>query len=226
MTSSISTRTEPTAQRVQHLAEEIVNSITHGIGTALSIAGMTLLLAYASLDADPWKIASFAIYGTSLTLLYLASTLYHGFQHPRLKQVFNIIDHCAIYLLIAGTYTPFLLVNMRGPVGWAVFGIIWALALTGIAFKIRFGQKYPIFSVATYLLMGWLMIFASAELLEKVGQGGVMLLVAGGLAYSLGVIFFLMERMPYAHAIWHLFVLGGSVLHFFAVYHYVLPTPI
>lgn len=208
------------------LAEEVVNSLTHGVGAALSIAGMTLLLAFASQDADPWKLVSFAIYGASLTLLYLASTLYHGFQHPRLKHLFNLFDHCAIYLLIAGTYTPFLLVNLRGPVGWTLLAIIWSLAIAGILFKLRFGERYKVVGLASYLLMGWLMIFASAELIANVERGGLILLGAGGLAYSIGVLFYLMKQVRFSHAVWHLFVLAGSLCHYFAIFHYVLPHPL
>ena len=211
-------------EQAYSLAEEVLNSLTHGVGAALSIAGMTLLLAFASLDADPWKITSFAIYGTSLTLLYLASTLYHGFQHPTLKRAFKLLDHCAIFLLIAGTYTPFLLVNMRDTVGWTLFALIWGLAFAGILFKLVFGSRYRIFSVSIYLLMGWMIIFASSELAAKVEQGGIVLIAAGGITYSLGIIFYLWKRMPYAHSIWHLFVLGGSICHYLAVFHYVLPV--
>ncbi len=226
MSANLATKAKQKIEPVYSLAEEVVNSLTHGIGAALSIAGMTLLLAYAALDADPWKIVSFAIYGATLTLLYLASTLYHSFQNPALKQVFKIIDHCAIYLLIAGTYTPFLLVNMRGSVGWTLFAVIWGLAIAGICFKLIFGARYRILSVAIYLLMGWMIIFASAELVQKVEQGGVTLIAAGGIVYTLGVIFYLLKRMPFAHGIWHLFVLGGSICHFFAVFNYVLPVSV
>ncbi len=224
----MSRQTETDAARnVQPLyavAEEIANSLTHGLGCALSVVGMVLLLAFASTQADPWKIVSFTIYGTSLILLFLASTLYHGFRHPELKRIFKIIDHCAIFLLIAGTYTPFLLVNMRGPTGWTLFAIIWGLAFAGIVFKIFFAGRFQILSVSIYLLMGWLIVFASSELVAKVAEGGVTLLAAGGITYSIGVIFYMLKRVPYTHAIWHLFVLGGSLCHFLAVFYYVLPS--
>src|SRR5690606_7435202 len=184
------------SQPVYAVAEEIANSLTHGLGCALSVVGLVLLLAFASTQADPWKIVSFAIYGTSLILLFLASTLYHGVRHPELKRIFKIIDHCAIFLLIAGTYTPFLLVNMRGPTGWTLFAIIWGLAFAGIIFKIFFAGRFQILSVSIYLLMGWLIVFASSELVAKVAEGGVMLLAAGGITYSIGVIFYMLKRVP------------------------------
>jgi hemolysin III len=212
------------ASRAYSLAEEVLNSLTHGIGAALSIVGMTLLLAFAGLDADFWKLTSFAIYGVSLTLLYLSSTLYHGFHDPMLKRAFKIVDHCAIYLLIAGTYTPFLLVNLRGSVGWTLFAVIWGLALAGICFKLLFGSRYRILSVSTYLLMGWLIVFASTEMVASIERGGILLLAAGGITYSLGVIFYLWKRLPYSHPIWHLFVLGGSICHYLAIFYYVLPV--
>lgn len=206
--------------------EEVLNSLTHGIGAGLSIAGMVVLIVLASMEADAWKIVSFSIYGASLALLYLASTLYHAIPHPRLKRPLKMLDHCAIFLLIAGTYTPFLLVNLRGPLGWTLFGVVWGLAVAGITLKLVFGHRYQKLQLGIYLGMGWLIIFASAQLAASVNSTGLALVVAGGVTYTLGVIFYVWERLPFNHAIWHLFVVGGSVCHFFAVYYGVLQGPV
>ncbi|MBD3895360.1 hemolysin III family protein [Halomonas sp. ML-15] len=205
--------------------EELLNSISHGIGAILSLAGVAVLIVLASLatHTDPWKIIGISLYGASLVLLYTASTLYHGIKHPRLKRLFQHLDHCAIYLLIAGTYTPFLLVNMRGPTGWTLFAIVWSLALFGIACKLIWPQRFTVMRIANYLLMGWLMVFASGELTTSLATSGIVLLAAGGITYTLGVVFFAINAIPYNHAIWHLFVLGGSTCHYFAVYAAVLP---
>ncbi|MDI4661396.1 MULTISPECIES: hemolysin III family protein [Cobetia] len=205
--------------------EEWLHSASHGIGAVMGLVGMIVLIVMASLAAevDPWKIVSVSLYGLTLVVLYAASTLYHGIRHPRLKYAFQLLDHCAIYLLIAGTYTPFLLVNLRGPTGWTLFAIIWSLALGGIFLKLRWPERFSALRVSVYLLMGWLIVFASPMLVEKLSETGLVLLVAGGITYTLGVIFFLMTRLRYHHAIWHLFVLGGSTCHFFAIYTAVLP---
>jgi len=215
-------------QHSQHhhsVSEELLNSVSHGIGAVLSLIGVVVLIVMASIAAhvDPWKIASIGLYGVSLVLLYTVSTLYHGFKHPRLKQRFQHLDHCAIYLLIAGTYTPFLLVNMRGPTGWTLFAIVWSLALFGIACKLIWPHRFTVMRVAIYLIMGWLIIFASGEMTTSLSNVGIVLLAAGGITYTLGVIFFAISAIPYNHAIWHLFVLGGSTCHYFAVYTSVLP---
>ncbi|MBA3981337.1 MAG: hemolysin III [Alcanivorax sp.] len=203
--------------------EENLNSLTHGIGAALSVFGTVLLVVMAARLGDPWKIVSFTVFGVSLTLLYLSSALYHGFRSERWRSLFKMLDHCAIFLLIAGTYTPFLLVNMRGTTGWILFGVIWGLALTGVALKLAFGHRYKILRVVIYLLMGWLVMFASGELLASINSIGFWLLLAGGVTYTLGVVFYLVHLIPFNHAIWHLFVVGGSVCHFLAVYFGVLP---
>lgn len=204
--------------------EELANSITHAIGVALSLAALVILVVYAAMQGDGWKIVSFSIYGTSLVLLYTASTLYHSFSSERAKHYLKILDHAAIYLLIAGTYTPFLLVMIRGNWGWTLFGIIWGLAITGIIFKLFFVNRFRIISTIIYLLMGWLILVAFRPLIAHVPENGLYWLLAGGLSYSFGVIFYLWEKIPYHHAIWHLFVLGGSIFHFFAVLFYVLPS--
>ncbi|MCA8866294.1 hemolysin III family protein [Halomonas sp. SBBP1] len=207
------------------VVEEWLHSITHGIGAVLSLVGMVVLLVAASVAAhvDPWKIVSLSLYGTTLVLLYTASTLYHGIPHQRWKQRFQLLDHCAIYLLIAGTYTPFLLVNMRGTTGWVLFAAVWSLALVGIACLLLWPQRFSILRVAIYLLMGWLIVLASGEMATSLSTTGIVLLAAGGITYTLGVIFYAVRAIPYNHAIWHLFVVAGSVCHYFAVYNAVLP---
>lgn len=204
--------------------EELANSITHAIGVALSLAALVILVVYAAMQGDGWKVVSFSIYGTTLVLLYTASTLYHSFSSERARHYLKIFDHSAIYLLIAGTYTPFLLVMIRGAWGWTLFGIIWGLAIVGIIFKLFFVHRFNVVSTIIYLLMGWLILIAFRPLITYVPENGLYWLLAGGLSYSFGVIFYLWKRIPYHHAIWHLFVLGGSICHFFAVLFYVLPS--
>jgi len=205
------------------LGEEIANSITHGIGAGLSIAGLTLLVVLAVLFGDVWRVVSFSIYGSTLIILYLASTLYHGLQYPPAKRVFQIIDHAAIYLLIAGTYTPFLLVSMRGTWGWSWLVIIWSLALLGVGSKILFIDRYDLLFVVLYVLMGWLGVVALQEIITTMPFGALAWLVVGGLFYTVGVLFYVWHRVPYMHTVWHLFVLGGSACHYFSILFYVLP---
>lgn len=214
---------ETLSRKRHHLLDELLSSVTHGVGVALSVVGTVVLITAASRLGDLWKIVSFSVFGASLILLYLASTLYHSTRHPKLRQGFQMLDHCAIFLLIAGTYTPFLLVNMRGPVGWTLFGVIWGLALTGVILKLIFGQRYKLARVIIYLTMGWLIIFASSTLVETLSSHAIGLTLAGGIIYTLGVIFYLGHRIPFNHAIWHLFVMAGSACHFYAVYYGVLP---
>ncbi|RME46634.1 MAG: hypothetical protein D6796_08775 [Caldilineae bacterium] len=206
------------------LGEEIANGITHGIGTGLSIAGLTLLVALAALFGDVWRVVSFAIYGATLILAYLASTLYHSLQHPGAKRVFRVIDHASIYFLIAGTYTPFLLVSVRGAWGWTLLVLVWGLALVGAGLKIFFIHRFERLSVLAYILMGWLSVVVLKEVLFHMPLGGLILLAAGGVAYTGGVIFYAWQKLPYNHAIWHLFVLAGSICHYFAVFFYLLPA--
>ena len=208
----------------QSLGEEIANAITHGIGALLSIAGLIILIVFASLKGDVWHIVSFSIFGACLVLLYTASTLYHSLQGRRVKKVFRIMDHAAIYMLIAGTYTPFTLTLLRGGWGWSLFGIVWGLGLAGILFKVFFVNRFNVVSTIVYLLMGWMILIAGKPLIEHVPTGGLYFLLAGGAAYSLGTIFYLWEKLPFHHAIWHLFVLAGSICHFFAVLFYILPA--
>jgi hemolysin III len=204
--------------------EEIINSVTHGAGILLSIAALVLMVVFASLSGSAVHVVSCAIFGVTLILLYTASTLYHGIPYPRVKRILKIFDHCCIYLLIAGTYTPFLLVTLRGALGWTLFGIIWFLALLGVLFKLFFIHRFKIVSTIAYVLMGWIIILAIKPLMAALPAGGLIFLVAGGLAYSLGVIFYAWKKLPFNHAIWHLFVLAGSICHFFAVLFYVLPA--
>jgi hemolysin III len=199
------------------LGEEIANSVTHGIGAGLSVAGLTLLIVLAAIYGDVWRVVSFTIFGSTLVILYLASTLYHSFQNPRIKRVLRVLDHASIYLLIAGSYTPFLLVSMRGVWGWTIFGVVWGLALLGVVFKVFFIGRYEVMATAAYVLMGWLCVIAFKEMLIRIPSGGMTFLIIGGVVYTVGLIFYAWQKLPYNHAIWHLFVMGGSICHFFAV---------
>lgn len=205
------------------LGEEIANSVIHGMGIVLGIAGLGVLTAFAALHGDAWHIVSCSIFGAALIVLYTTSTLYHSIPIPRVKAVMRTLDHSAIFLLIAGTYTPFLLVNLRGPWGWSLFGIIWGLALLGIALRIARGRRSTWVAVTLYAGMGWAVVIAVKPMLNHVAAGGLLLLLLGGLAYTLGIAFYVWKRLPYHHAIWHLFVLAGSILHFFAILFYVIP---
>jgi hemolysin III len=203
--------------------EELLNSVTHGAGVLLSVAALVLLIVFSSLYGGARHVVSCTIFGVTLILLYSASTLYHSFRKPHLKRVFKIFDHSCIYLLIAGTYTPFLIVVLRGVMGWTLFGVIWFLAATGVIFKIFFAHRFKILSTIAYVIMGWIIIFAIKPLIDSLPAYGIVWLVAGGLAYTLGVVFYVWKKLPFNHAIWHLFVLAGSVCHFIAVIFYVLP---
>ena len=215
---------QPRITRSFTIGEEIFHSITHGIGSGLSIAGLTLLLVLAILFGDVYQIVSFSIFGASLVLLYLSSTLYHGFQQPRVKHIFKIFDHVSIYLLIAGTYTPFLLIGLGGSTGWTMLFIVWGIALFGIVFKVLFIERFQVLSVVTYLLMGWLCVFVFREMVASIPLGAIIWLTIGGLFYTVGVIFYALQKIPYMHAVWHFFVLGGSICHFFAVLLYLAPV--
>ena len=210
--------------REQTSGEELANSLTHGVGVVLTLVVGPLLVIIAARTEDVWRIVSAVVYATTLLLLFTSSMLYHGLRARGAKAVFQRIDHAAIYLLIAGTYTPFTLVTLRGPWGWSLFGIIWGLAITGVALKGTFGARLPALSTAVYLGMGWLAIFALRPILMNVAPRGIAWLVAGGLFYTLGVVFYVRdERYRYHHAIWHVFVLAGSIAHFCAILWYELP---
>lgn len=205
-----------------HFWEELANSLTHGAGFIASVIALITLIIIANGQTDFTKLIVGTVYGSSLVLLYLASTLYHSFHEPTLKHKLKIFDHAAIYVLIAGSYTPFTLYVIKGTWGIIMLASIWILAIAGVVFKLFFVQRFKIFSTILYLAMGWLALLAIQPLFQNLPYEGLFLLIAGGLSYSLGVIFFLWERLPFSHAIWHLFVLGGSVCHFFAVALYVL----
>jgi hemolysin III len=204
------------------VGEEVAHSVTHGIGLLGAVAGLVLLLVLAAATRDPWRITACAIYASTLVLLYGTSTLYHALSATRARDVFRVLDHSAIYLLIAGTYTPFALVSLRGPWGWTLLAIVWSLALAGVTMKAVFGARWPIISTALYIAMGWVVIIAVKPLVAHVPPAGIAWLVAGGLAYTGGVVFYAWTKLRYSHAIWHLFVLAGSVCHYIAVVLYVV----
>jgi len=206
--------------------EELANSITHGVGVVLAIVALGILTAFATLFGDAWHIVGCSIFGATLIILYTASTLYHSIPLPRAKTLFRVIDHAAIFLLIAGTYTPFLLVNLRGPWGWSLFGVVWGIALIGVIFQVSLLRRWPIASVGLYVGMGFLAVVAIKPLLAALTPAGLSLLIAGGLAYILGLAFYGWRRLPYHHAVWHLFVLAGSTFHFFAILLYVIPVAV
>jgi hemolysin III len=199
------------------LGEEIANSVTHGIGAALAVAGLTSLVLLAVIYGDAWRVVGFTIYGSSLIILYLGSTLYHSVQHPRAKRILRTLDHTSIYVLIAGTYTPFLLIGARSTTGWTMLAVVWTMAVAGIIWKIFFLGRLEVLATLMYLFMGWMGVFAFRQILSNLPPLGVTMLFAGGIVYTVGVIFYAWEKLPYNHAIWHLFVLGGSICHFFAI---------
>lgn len=202
--------------------EEIANAVTHGIGALLAIAALILLIVFSSLYGDSWYIVSYTIFGVSLVILYSASTLYHSLPGRKTKDIFQIFDHSSIYILIAGTYTPFTLTILRGPKGWIIFGLIWGLAAIGIVMKAFWVKKYIGFSTAVYIFMGWLIVFDLKPILIAMPHTGIVLLVLGGILYTLGAVLFMFDNIPYNHAVWHLFVLAGSTCHFFSIL-YLLP---
>jgi hemolysin III len=204
-------------------SEEIANAVTHGIGAVLSIVALVLLIVFASLKGTAWHVVSFTIYGSAMLLLYTASTLVHSFREGKLKDVFEIMDHSCIYLFIAGTYTPILFNIVQGTLGWVLFGIVWGAALAGVVFKSFFASKFLFTSTILYIVMGWIIVFAWGPLVENMPSGGMKLLLAGGLFYTFGTVFYMWRSFKYHHAVWHLFVLAGSVLHFFMMLLYVLP---
>lgn len=199
------------------IAEEVANAITHGVGVIFGIVALVLMVVFASYGGDAWRIVSVSIFGSALILLYLASTLYHALPESSIKRMMRIFDHCAIYVLIAGTYTPFLLGDMRGPWGWVLFGILWGSAVAGIIFKFFFIGRFDLITTLLYVAMGWTALIAIKPALAMLPPGALLLLLIGGILYTSGVVFYLWDRLPFNHAIWHLFVLGGSALHFAAV---------
>ena len=205
-------------------AEEIASSLTHGLGMLLAAAALSILVVLASLHGDARRVTAVAIYGSTLIFMYVASTCYHLARTPRLKRTMRVLDHSSIYLLIAGTYTPVLLLVLRGGWGWSLFGVVWGLAVLGVSLKFFFVEKYAGLSTFLYVAMGWIIVIAMRPLIATLPGGGLVWLFTGGVAYTAGVVFFLWDRLPFNHAIWHLFVLAGSVCHFFAVLFYVLPV--
>ncbi len=204
-------------ERPSTKSEEVLNILTHGIGIGLAIAGLTLLVVFAALAGNAWAIVSCAIFGLTMFTLYFGSTMCHATIGQKSECFFEVWDSVAIYALIAGTYTPFLLVNLRGWIGWTVFGILWAIVILGAIMKIRNPRQQPKWMVALYLVMGWTLIFILPAMLRSIPERGLWFILAGGLSYSMGVIFYLWRKMKYSHAIWHIFVIGGSVCFFFAV---------
>lgn len=206
-------------------AEEMVNIISHGAGLLLGIAGFVLLVLRAASHGDAWHVVSFAVFGSSLVVLYAASTIYHSSRDAIRRARLRSFDHAAIYVLIAGTYTPFTLITLEGPVGWTLFGITWGMAAIGVTLKLYFTGRYDLVSTLMYLFMGWVIMFAVRPLVDAFSADGMVWLIAGGIAYTLGAVFYSIPRLPFGHAIFHLFVLGGSACHFVAVYFFVLPVP-
>ena len=205
------------------LGDILANAITHGIGAALALVGAVYLIA-ASTRGTAWHVVSCSVFASTLVLVYVVSTLYHSLVRTRARHVFHVLDHSAIYLLIAGTYTPFTLVSLRGPVGWVLFGVVWALAIAGVIFKSLAIGRFALASALVYLFQGWFIVFAASPLLHAIGWHGMMWIGAGGVAYTLGMVFFALDRIRFFHAAWHLFVLAGSVAHYFAILFYVVPA--
>lgn len=197
--------------------EEAANVLTHGLGAAASLVAGVALVAMAAAGGDPWRIAGASVFSAALVLLYSASAVYHATPGGPAKNRLEILDHCAIFVLIAGTYTPFTLVTLQGAWGWGLFGAIWALAAAGVTLKLIFATRFKLLSTLLYIAMGWLVVVAAGPMAQALSPGTLLLLVAGGVTYTAGTLFYHNRRLPYAHAIWHLFVLGGSVLHFLAV---------
>lgn len=205
-------------------SEEIANSITHGVGIVLAIAGLGVLTASASIHGNAFHMVGVSVFGGMLILMYTASTLYHSVRNPRAKAILQVLDHCAIFLLIAGTYTPLTLVTLHGPWGWSLFGVIWGLAVLGIVFELTALRRYRAVSMGLYLAMGWALVAAIKPMLAGIAPRGMMMLLAGGLLYTFGIRFYGLRKLRFHHAIWHLFVLAGSTLHFFAILFYVIPV--
>lgn len=211
-------------EKLYSFGEEVAHALTHGLGAILGIAGLCVLVARSALYGDNWHIVSSAIFGATIILMYSASTLYHSIPLPKAKSILRVIDHSTIYFLIAGTYTPFTLVTLHGVWGWSLFGAVWTLALAGVVFKIFYTGRFEKLSLAIYLAMGWCVMLAVKPLMAAMEPGGLWLLLGGGLCYTGGVAFYVWEKLRYHHAIWHLFVLAGTVLHYFAVLFYVIPS--
>ncbi|MFD2724643.1 PAQR family membrane homeostasis protein TrhA [Hyunsoonleella rubra] len=207
--------------RIQTPFEEKLNSLSHGFGALFGIAALVLLVIYET-QKTPWSLASVIIYGLSIIILFTASTFYHAAKTERRKHYFRILDHISIYILIAGTYTPVSLISLEASIGWTLFWAVWGIAFFGVILKVFFTGRFEFFSVLLYLVMGWLVVFDFSELMNIIGSGGILFLFAGGLAYTLGIVFYAIEKIPYNHVIWHLFVLAGAICHFFMIFFYVI----
>ncbi len=207
--------------RIQTKLEEQLNAWTHGIGAALGIAALVLLIIYVD-NTKPWNLFSVIVYGISIIVLFLASTFYHAVKGEKRKHYFRIVDHVSIYFLIAGTYTPVLLITLTDSLGWPLFWTVWGIAAFGVILKLFFTGKFEIFSTLLYLVMGWLIIFDFSNLSDEIGPNGILWLFAGGLSYTVGIIFYALQKVPYFHVIWHLFVLAGAICHFFMIFLYVI----
>ncbi len=207
--------------RIQTKLEEQLNAWSHGIGAALGIAALVLLIVYSDSN-KPWSLFSVNVYGISIISLFLASTFYHAVKGEKRKHYFRIVDHISIYFLIAGTYTPVLLIALRDSLGWPLFWTVWGIAVSGVILKLFFTGKFEIFSTLLYLVMGWLIIFDFTNLSEALGPDGILWLFAGGLSYTVGIVFYVLPKVPYFHVIWHLFVLGGAICHFFMIFLHVI----
>ena len=204
------------------LGEEIFSAVTHGIGAGLSVAALVTMVVRAARSADAYAVVAASLFGAALIILYTMSTLYHALAPEKAKRVFRIFDHVTIFFLIAGTYTPYLLVTLRGPLGWTLFGILWGLAVVGIVFDAVMLNKFRKIEMILYVAMGWCIVFASKSVLNALAPAGFILLLAGGLCYTVGIVFYAMKKIQYMHSIWHLFVLAGSICHYFSVMLYVL----
>ncbi|MDO7138445.1 PAQR family membrane homeostasis protein TrhA [Algibacter lectus] len=207
--------------RIQTPFEEKLNALTHGIGAVLGVVALILLIKYNT-HKTPWSLFSVIVYGISIIVLFTASTLYHSVIKEKQKHIFRIIDHISIYVLIAGTYTPVCLITLDQSFGWPMFWVVWGIALFGVVLKIFFTGRFELFSTLLYLVMGWLIVFDFTSLSEGIGSDGILFLFAGGLSYTIGIIFYAIQKIPYNHVIWHLFVLSGAVFHFFMIFNYVI----
>ncbi|UFU00870.1 hemolysin III family protein [Radiobacillus kanasensis] len=202
--------------------EEIAHAITHGIGAVLSIVALILLIIYASLEGSAWQIVSATVFGSTMLIMYLSSTIVHSLPDGKWKNIFQIFDHSSIYLFIAGTYTPFLLGPLRGEIGWTLFGIVWGIAVIGVVFKVFFVNKFLVLSTVFYILMGWMITLVWGPLTEQLPSEGITYLVLGGMFYTVGAVFYVWRKFHFHHAVWHLFVLAGSMFHFLAVFYYII----
>jgi hemolysin III len=207
--------------RIQTPFEEKINALSHAIGVLLGIVALVLLIIFDT-DKTDWSLFSVIVYGISIIILFTASTLYHSIKNENKKHYFRIIDHISIYLLIAGTYTPVLLISLEQTLGWTLFWVVWGIAAFGVVLKLFFTGKFEVFSTLLYLVMGWLIIFDFFNLSEIIGSNGILFLFAGGLSYTVGIIFYAIQKIPFNHVIWHLFVLAGAVCHFFMIFLFVI----